>query len=640
MSRITVQHNDFNALYSEYKNKLNSIVESMRRSPIGRNGTYRSSTIKAFRRDYVLLYNTVLKVVQLMSIDWNIAKFCTEEVETFDKYYTFLIEGNVSGAHSLSYGCDALWNDSNVYATDISLDPIVLEDDSERYDNWVVTEAGIRDLDVIRDSIVMLQQASSDYKNSIYDFSLTTCIEGGFADAIKAYLSQVHVRLIDSIYNVGEELINAIRQYQICYEAEYPEGEFYFIKSELNDDIERINSILERYRALFIDARGIIYEANATLCIPGIKTYNGKNISQDYLVRFESVLSNSTRVLKDIIDKTDSYEDSGKEYAFNVQNDLMRIITSIEQITPMGGYRILNYRPSAGEQLFNNPYLDDIGDIQENHADYLSVFGMYVFQLENNTSETVMNDIREYIEMRVQGEGIITDELINSMVQYYGDLSHRWSPEQAEILVMYAASRFRTSLIHNNATVLERLVERRCPDPMIVNQNMSNFMVKIALDDIWGYELNAWGNAPRDEMPDIEAPGEIDCSHLVLRACQYAGIDISGISSTQNMRCNLETRGFTTFTCNDTSTGGYSTIRIPDDLQIGDILLNEEHHTAMYVGDGQIVEAIHTELGVNVFVGGELGDTGLNTINEEEIVMTNYHQYGRGGWNYVLRYTG
>ena len=36
---------------------------------------------------------------------------------------------------------------------------------------------------------------------------------------------------------------------------------------------------------------------------------------------------------------------------------------------------------------------------------------------------------------------------------------------------------------------------------------------------------------------------------------------------------------------------------MPNGLQPGDILLNEDHHAAMYVGDGHIVEAVHNEYG-------------------------------------------
>ncbi len=77
-----------------------------------------------------------------------------------------------------------------------------------------------------------------------------------------------------------------------------------------------------------------------------------------------------------------------------------------------------------------------------------------------------------------------------------------------------------------------------------------------------------------------------------------------------------------------------------ENLQPGDILLNEDHHAAMYVGDGQIVEAVHNEYGTGHYEGGALGDTGMEVSGSEEVVRRDYHDYSNGGWHYVLRYTG
>lgn len=69
-------------------------------------------------------------------------------------------------------------------------------------------------------------------------------------------------------------------------------------------------------------------------------------------------------------------------------------------------------------------------------------------------------------------------------------------------------------------------------------------------------------------------------------------------------------------------------------------MLNEDHHAAMYVGDGQIVEAVHNEYGTGHYEGGALGDTGMEVSGSEEVVRRDYHDYSNGGWHYVLRYTG
>ena len=65
-------------------------------------------------------------------------------------------------------------------------------------------------------------------------------------------------------------------------------------------------------------------------------------------------------------------------------------------------------------------------------------------------------------------------------------------------------------------------------------------------------------------------------------------------------------------------------------IQRGDILLNVENHTAMSIGNGQLVQASQNEIGG--ITGGQTGDqTG------EEITCRSYYNYP---WDYVLRLPG
>jgi hypothetical protein len=63
-------------------------------------------------------------------------------------------------------------------------------------------------------------------------------------------------------------------------------------------------------------------------------------------------------------------------------------------------------------------------------------------------------------------------------------------------------------------------------------------------------------------------------------------------------------------------------------LKRGDVLLNYQHHTAMYCGNGKEVEASINELGT--VTGGETGDQ-----TEREFLIRNYRNYP---WDCVLRY--
>ena len=67
---------------------------------------------------------------------------------------------------------------------------------------------------------------------------------------------------------------------------------------------------------------------------------------------------------------------------------------------------------------------------------------------------------------------------------------------------------------------------------------------------------------------------------------------------------------------------------IKENLKKGDVLLNEKHHTAIYIGDGKLVHASINEKGT--ISGGKTGDqTG------KEICVRSYYDYP---WDLVLRY--
>lgn len=134
--------------------------------------------------------------------------------------------------------------------------------------------------------------------------------------------------------------------------------------------------------------------------------------------------------------------------------------------------------------------------------------------------------------------------------------------------------------------------------------------LEIAADDSHGYDqANRWG-------PDY------DCSSLVISAFKKAGVPLS-CTYTGNMRGDMLRCGFEDVTGSvDLGTGA--------GLERGDVLLNHVHHTAMYIGGGQIVQASINEYGTTT--GGQTGDqTG------REIYTRGYYNYP---WNTVLRYKG
>lgn len=127
--------------------------------------------------------------------------------------------------------------------------------------------------------------------------------------------------------------------------------------------------------------------------------------------------------------------------------------------------------------------------------------------------------------------------------------------------------------------------------------------LKIAADPAHGYDqLGRWG-------PNY------DCSSFVIMAFKMAGLLLEA-TFTGNMKYDFLRHGFIVVT--------------DGTLKRGDVLLHEKNHTALYIGNGQIVEASINERGG--ITGGQTGDqTG------KEIHVRGYYDYP---WDVVLRYVG
>lgn len=114
---------------------------------------------------------------------------------------------------------------------------------------------------------------------------------------------------------------------------------------------------------------------------------------------------------------------------------------------------------------------------------------------------------------------------------------------------------------------------------------------------------------------DIYEGGEADCSSLVIHCLQEAGFDTGDASYTGNMSDELCARGW-----RRVSNDGHP--------QRGDVLLNDVHHTAVYIGDGLLCQASRNENhGAN---GGQPGD--------QDGWETNTRGYYDYPWNCYLRY--
>lgn len=145
----------------------------------------------------------------------------------------------------------------------------------------------------------------------------------------------------------------------------------------------------------------------------------------------------------------------------------------------------------------------------------------------------------------------------------------------------------------------------------VINAAVS-FMLDIANDPAHGYDQgDRWG-------PDY------DCSSLVISAYDSAGTGVksAGATYTGNMKAAFLQCGFSDVT-------GSVALYSGSGLQYGDVLLNETHHTAMFIGGGKLAQASINERGG--ITGGQTGDQTGGEIN-----IRNYYNFP---WNVILRYT-
>lgn len=110
--------------------------------------------------------------------------------------------------------------------------------------------------------------------------------------------------------------------------------------------------------------------------------------------------------------------------------------------------------------------------------------------------------------------------------------------------------------------------------------------------------------------------GDRDCSSAAIECYAALGVDCGGATYTGNMRRCM------------TGTGNFTWIADLSQRQRGDILLNESHHTAMYLGGGKLGQFSISEHGT---VTGTRGD---QTGYESNIKA--YYNYP---WNGILRCT-
>lgn len=124
------------------------------------------------------------------------------------------------------------------------------------------------------------------------------------------------------------------------------------------------------------------------------------------------------------------------------------------------------------------------------------------------------------------------------------------------------------------------------------------------------------GYSQSDRWNFNASAGNCDCSSLVIHCLKEAGFDTGNATYTGNLSDNLTRRGWKRLPANGNP-------------QAGDILLNDVHHVAVYLGGGKLAQASISERGT------AYGSAGDQTGRE-----TNIRRYYSYPWNCYLRYGG
>ena len=112
--------------------------------------------------------------------------------------------------------------------------------------------------------------------------------------------------------------------------------------------------------------------------------------------------------------------------------------------------------------------------------------------------------------------------------------------------------------------------------------------------------------------------GNCDCSSLVIHCLKEAGFDTGTATYTGNLRDNLTRHGWTRLPANGNP-------------QPGDILLNDVHHVALYLGGGKLAQASISELGTAYGAAGDQTGRETNIRGYYSYPWNCYLRYGNGG---------
>lgn len=226
---------------------------------------------------------------------------------------------------------------------------------------------------------------------------------------------------------------------------------------------------------------------------------------------------------------------------------------------------------------------------------------------------------KRYADGQVQNCVYLGSIQDNGWIYFNDDVFWRAKADKSVVQLLYLSKEIwvntnsleLTSISNLNATQAQNIINGAGPAA-------ENPDVETAVQ--WAIDKVTQNYITYDYVPRQTAVGDFnatqyDCSSFVITAFLYGGFQIQGATYTGDMVPYFESCGFTFYP---------GTTWEADQLVRGDIQIQIQHHTNLYIGNGQDVDC---------------GSTPGRIINHWNY-YTNPDENYYGGWDGILRYTG
>lgn len=373
MSELLVSEETFFEKSTACKDAILAIlggIDSNALLGINDNMSEAASTLK---RSYGLFYNAIRDAVRILYVDWNVIEICVTNMIVYDGYLSSMIDGDSTAANYHAIGCSNLF--TNMHAYDVDLDGSEINEarlpSYSSEDNWIITYGNIDRIDNMRFALEGFIDVCDQYLNVLNDYKETGCVQGNLADAITRYLDNVHVRLIEFIKSVTQEFHDAMNQYCISYFAEFSETGYTLFKSELTSDVVTLSNIADSYSGTINAARITIGSAIRNLRGPHMPIpYMPTLIPVMYPRALVDIINTSMATIQSVIDLVDELEANGRALADSAEEYILGLRASLENIRPMGGFRLLHYHSDDATDILDVPNVEDVTEIEVQEAVY------------------------------------------------------------------------------------------------------------------------------------------------------------------------------------------------------------------------------------------------------------------------------